>query len=207
MYMLKDIFPVRIFKTNIQLDSEVRANIRNFLLEIFSNMPDSNHALEKGGKSTHSEYNQLHELPLFEPLAQHIKAQAVHYWGNSRFDPGYSPKIVSMWANLHEQDAETLEHSHNTHVISGCYYLDFEPGAGRLVFVNPQEYQRHYYPYSPEGKTEDIYYYADVEEQDVILFPSHVKHYTEKNKSGSNRISINFNIDKEEVRWYKKLLY
>jgi uncharacterized protein (TIGR02466 family) len=197
--MLLDIFPVRTYRTEIKLDQIDKSIIKDYLVDIFDSVRDSNHALEAGGKSTHSVNRNLHNDKELQPLVKQIYQHLLHYWNGAGFSPGCKPKIVSMWANIHNNGDYTLEHSHSTHVLAGCYYLEFDRDAGNIVFVNPNEYAQHYYPYSEAGKINDMRHTMYVEQDNLILFPAHVKHYTEVNNSDNARISINFNVDQEEV--------
>lgn len=197
--MLLDMFPVRTYKTEVKLEESEKSKILDFLLTLFDSVKDSNHALEAGGKSTHSVNRDLQNEELFLPLVKEIYKHLLHYWNNAGFSPGCRPKIASMWANIHNKGDYTLEHSHSTHVLAGCYYLKYDSDAGNIVFVNPNEYAQHYYPYSEAGKINDMRHTLYVGEEDLILFPAHIKHYTEVNNSDEVRISINFNVDQEEV--------
>lgn len=197
--MLLDMFPVRTYKTEVKLEESEKSKILDFLLTLFDSVKDSNHALEAGGKSTHSVNRNLQNEELFLPLVKEIYKHLLHYWNNAGFSPGCRPKIASMWANIHNKGDYTLEHSHSTHVLAGCYYLKYDSDAGNIVFVNPNEYAQHYYPYSEAGKINDMRHTLYVGEEDLILFPAHIKHYTEVNNSDEVRISINFNVDQEEV--------
>lgn len=193
------MFPVRTYKTEVKLEESEKSKILDFLLTLFDSVKDSNHALEAGGKSTHSVNRNLQNEELFLPLVKEIYKHLLHYWNNAGFSPGCRPKIASMWANIHNKGDYTLEHSHSTHVLAGCYYLKYDSDAGNIVFVNPNEYAQHYYPYSEAGKINDMRHTLYVGEEDLILFPAHIKHYTEVNNSDEVRISINFNVDQEEV--------
>lgn len=193
------MFPVRTYKTEVKLEESEKSKILDFLLTLFDSVKDSNHALEAGGKSTHSVNRDLQNEELFLPLVKEIYKHLLHYWNSAGFSPGCRPRIASMWANIHNKGDYTLEHSHSTHVLAGCYYLKYDSDAGNIVFVNPNEYAQHYYPYSEAGKINDMRHTLYVGEEDLILFPAHIKHYTEVNNSDEVRISINFNVDREEV--------
>jgi len=194
--MLIDLFPVRIYKHSVDIQDTHRKMMREYLTGVFKYINPSNHILEKGGKSTHEVDRELHLNPIFKQLTDFVDLHCKHYFNSAGFSHT-KPKIVSMWANLHIDGDETLSHTHSTHILAGCYYLDFPNNAGNLVFKSPNEYTQHYYPYSEEGKIKDLKYTVDCAEGDLVLFPAHLKHYTEKNNSGQNRISINFNIDHE----------
>lgn len=198
--MLIDIFPYQIFKTSINLSNLEKDAMRDYLSLIFKDVVPNNHSLEKaGGKSTHAVDRELHKNKIFQPLVDHINLQSLHYWANLHLATDSRPKIVSMWANLHLPGAFTELHSHATHIMAGCYYLDFPTASGKLVFQNPAEYATHYYPFTVSGKEKFLEYIADVVQDDLIIFPAHIKHNTKPNRSTLPRISINFNLNQEEI--------
>lgn len=198
--MLVDIFPYQIYKTSVTLNDLEKDAMRSYLSTLFTSMPANNHILEKGdSKSTHAVNKELHLNEVFQPLVNQINQHSLNYWANLHFATEHRPKIVSMWANLHQPGGFTDLHSHATHIMAGCYYLDFPASSGKLVFQNPAEYATHYYPFTVSGKENFLEYVADVSQNDLIIFPAHIKHNTKPNRSTLPRISINFNLNQEEI--------
>ena len=195
--MLVNIFPIQILHTSLGINTD---DIYTFLSDTFRSLSNSNHMLEKqGGKSTHSINNNLHKLEIFYPLVSAINTEALNHWANLGLSTAHRPVISSMWANLHEKGSYTDLHSHSTHVMAGCFYLKFPSGGGDIVFLNPAEYMLHYYPFNAHNKDDYLWKSIKIKENDLIIFPGHMKHKTEKNYSQVERISINFNLDYEKI--------
>jgi uncharacterized protein (TIGR02466 family) len=196
--MMQDIFPVRLYKQNITLDESHKNNMREYLVDLFSKISIENHSLEKdGGKSTHQLHKELHEVEQFRDLTQLINQHAANYWYELGLDVSLQPKIISMWANLHQKNNWTEVHTHSTHTLVGCYYLDCPLNSGDLLFANPLEYHYHSFPFSEVNKEKILWKSAFVRENDLVLFPAFLKHKTEKSRSDKDRISINFNFNYE----------
>lgn len=192
--MIHDIFPVRIYKSQTNLQQHEINSMREYLLAEFSRLDDSNHELELGGKSLFEANAGLHLLDVFQPLVREIISHIEEYWDIMLFTESTDPKISDMWANLHNTGDKTLIHSHTNILTVGCYYLDFPKNSGNLIFKDPSEYTHHYYPYDFEGKSKYHWHELELSENDIVLFPGHLKHQTGPSMSNSKRISINFNV-------------
>lgn len=195
--MLSPIFSTNVYKQSLGLSVNDRSKIKEFLNNIFNVIEDcTSHSLEKdGGKSTHSLNRTLHHNFEFNPLIDAIYPHLTEYYKNLHLSPHLKPVISSMWANSHTFGAWSDLHIHSVHHLVGCYYLDFSKNSGDLLFLNPMEYHYNYFPFSEHGQNINTWTAANVQQDDLILFPAFLKHKTEKNQSCEQRISINFNID------------
>lgn len=105
----------------------------------------------------------------------------------------YSQGMYNAWININSTGHYNDPHTHPKSTFSGVYYIDTQPDSGNIVFMNPQAYMiddtdiethtpflsaRRFYP--PEnGK--------------LIIFPSWLMHYVERNNNSAERISLSFN--------------
>ena len=195
--MLSPIFTIDIYKHPLELDTASKLKIREFLNDIFNVMEGYTfHTLEQaGGKSTHFINRNLHQSKIFYPLIDKIYPHLNEYYKKLQLSPYLQPVISSMWANSHMNQAWSDLHIHSVHHLVGCYYLDLPEDSGDLVFLNPLEYHFNSMPFSEKGQADTTWKCAGARQGDLILFPSFLKHKTEKNQSTNQRISINFNID------------
>lgn len=107
--------------------------------------------------------------------------------------------INNIWYNAYGKNQFQEPHTHRGSVFSGCYYLKFNKNIHhQTTFYNPNfnlDYSKlennSYFCFSP-----------DCDEDDVIIFPSFLKHGT-KGISDLNtediRITISFNISNNSV--------
>jgi len=103
--------------------------------------------------------------------------------------------INNVWYNVYAGNHFQEPHNHGDSFFSGCYYLKFNKKIHHQTeFYNPN-FNLNY------SKLKDNEYFAltlDLEEDDVIIFPSFLKHGTKgminKNNYEETRITISFNI-------------
>lgn len=127
---------------------------------------------------------------------------------SSEFLSVYSKKIKlegkyiinNIWFNAYSGDQFQEPHVHGDALFSGCYYLRFDKkNHDPTTFYNPNFNLNHL-------KIKNNPYFCinlDCEEDDIIFFPSFLKHGTGglKNKTTLNnlRITISFNILNSDV--------
>ena len=125
-----------------------------------------------------SSYNTSHDYAkdnLFHPILDGFLNIA---------GPGY--KILDFWFNIYGPRGHVKPHEHaeqetNGALVSGVYYFQKPIKSGNLV-LNKQV--------------------VEVEEDDLVLFDSHLQHYSEPNKSNGDRIIFSCNL----AKGYKKIL-
>lgn len=107
--------------------------------------------------------------------------------------------ISNAWYNAYKGQQFQEPHTHGDALFSGCYYLKFNKEFhNQTIFYNPN-FDLDY------SKLKDNVYFcstANCDEDDLIIFPSFLKHGTEgiKNKLSDNiRITISFNIKNSNI--------
>jgi hypothetical protein len=97
------------------------------------------------------------------------------------------PKAYAIWGHVIRPNEQTIYHSHhetnNTKYLnlSAVYYVKFPENSGDLVF-NPFTHKNMWT--------------KNIKPQDgmLVIFPSWLHHWTLKNRSNENRISISANL-------------
>jgi uncharacterized protein (TIGR02466 family) len=106
--------------------------------------------------------------------------------------------LSEIWYNIYDKHHFQEPHTHGDALFSGCYYLKFnKQNHHQTTFYNPN-FNIDY------SKLEDNSYFSfspDCEEDDLIIFPSNLKHGTKglKNCSNGLRITISFNITNPDI--------
>lgn len=105
---------------------------------------------------------------------------------------------ASSWINLHKPGEYSQKHSHSNSCYSGVYYLNAPQNGGGLIFWYPQEIPTYCtITVSPEVKEMNMWnsktYGFPLTKNDLFIFPSHLTHYTEVNRSNENRYCLAFN--------------
>ena len=83
--------------------------------------------------------------------------------------------------------------------LSGVYYLKTDTNTGNLVFHKNHIYTNTFhqsirFEYDDSNNLNTGQYIMDVEEACKILFPSHLEHSVDENKSDEQRYSLAFNF-------------
>ena len=93
-----------------------------------------------------------------------------------------------------------MPHTHPKCHLSGVLWLKIPENSGNIIFISPYEHVAHVEIdelYSDEFKKSHnsfSNYFLNPTEGYMILFPSHLVHYVDVNKSNEDRISVAFNI-------------
>lgn len=102
------------------------------------------------------------------------------------------------WINLHKPGSYAPRHNHTNSCYSGVYYLDIPQDSGMIWFIKPNEIPTFASPtVLPTIGNYNIYnsneFGFEVKNNDLILFPSHLTHKVDENKSKYDRYSLAFN--------------
>lgn len=100
--------------------------------------------------------------------------------------------VSNSWINTLNTTSNIKLHRHQRSVISGAYYITANKGSCPLIFRSPLQSNRmnEYITDITEYNTDEIGFTC--KEGYLILFPSWLEHYTERNNSDS-RITLSFN--------------
>jgi len=110
--------------------------------------------------------------------------------------------ILNSWANRHTKGQYNTQHWHSNCAISGVYYMTVAENSGEIVFKQAHnhvslfgEMIRFDFKEDHEQNCFNTEEYAFVpSEGDVFLFPWHVEHRVNPNRSSIDRYSIAFNV-------------
>ena len=110
-----------------------------------------------------------------------------------------SNMVVDAWININEPDSYNVKHNHPCTDLAGVLWIKCPKDCGEIVFDNPTLFQSHNEigSYNEDFKNEfniHHHYYFPPSEGEMIIFPSHLNHSVNKNKSKEDRISVAFNI-------------
>jgi len=122
--------------------------------------------------------------------------------------PNGRAEMHESWLNYYAKGENQEEHDHLPAFYSGIHYLQFNPDEHQAIqFANPmhQLFNCIYTCSAACRDEEDItdhyqfsrqwWWPEDVEEGDIIIFPSFLKHRVVSNESDEVRMSLAFNIN------------
>jgi len=111
--------------------------------------------------------------------------------------------LSEIWYNVYKNNQFQEPHTHGGSIFSGCYYLKFNKhDHHQTQFYNPN----YNLDYLKLENNPHFCFEPDCEEDDLIIFPSALKHGTKGVMQNSNdtRITISFNVYIEEYLIKKK---
>ena len=119
------------------------------------------------------------------------------------FQIGGFSKITSSWVNCNKYKDFNRTHVHPMSFFSGVFYLKVPKNSGNIVFENPNQLaNNNFYGLKilSNNLVNSMSYEIQPEENDLIIFNSHLPHFVKPNYSNEDRISIAFNaVIKNEV--------
>ena len=136
--------------------------------------------------------NNLHELPEFAVLTEHIYTAARTVL--EMLDASYQEIVITgCWANRQKKESTFQVHSHPNSFLSGVYYVKTPKNSGSIVFK--KKIVNDIIPLFKQANGLNEAFHKWVPEAGMMLiFPSSLEHYVERNKSDEERMSISFNL-------------
>jgi uncharacterized protein (TIGR02466 family) len=105
-------------------------------------------------------------------------------------------RIKEMWAIINKKENFNVIHIHPNCYLSSAYYVKASKDCGEFIAENPNLAKRYVYPEIVNKNELNVETARiNIEEGDLLLFPSYLPHKVGKNKSGDDRIVISFNVD------------
>ena len=113
-------------------------------------------------------------------------------------DESFNIKI-DAWININKPGDYNIKHNHPASDLAGVLWLKCPKDCGNIVFENPTSFQSYNEnnSYIDDFKNQNnLYhsYYFNPTEGRILVFPAHLNHRVQENKSNEDRISVSFNI-------------
>ena len=110
------------------------------------------------------------------------------------------------WANINGQGDHNIQHNHPNCHLAGVLWVKTPKNSGDIKFSAPLDFQTflEIESYTEEFKSHSKYYHAyrfSPEEGSLFIFPAHLNHLVEENKSNDDRISFSFNLKLKDVKY------
>jgi uncharacterized protein (TIGR02466 family) len=106
-----------------------------------------------------------------------------------------SLKVTGCWANVNAPGAGHHVHNHPNNYLSGVYYVQTQPGANSINFLDPRPQTAIIRPpitALTAENTEQVV--VDVADGMLLMFPAWLPHSVDANRSDRTRISLGFNL-------------
>tara|TARA_R110000796_G_scaffold246206_1_gene370868 strand:- start:60 stop:638 length:579 start_codon:yes stop_codon:yes gene_type:complete len=186
---MNTIFSVNVYKEKLDIKNKP---LINYLLKLKKDSKGRKISNPTGWQSFPIDVNQ----DIFLHLNKEIQKKFVKYMESIPLNNSF--QISSVWGNINGYKDYNTAHIHPHSAISGIYYLKTPANCGRLCFYNPAEQGIGYlwgHCVKKFTTQNSVLWKIDIEEGDLILFPSWLKHSVDPNlNKKEDRISLAFNI-------------
>ena len=107
--------------------------------------------------------------------------------------------LHGYWININQPGASNNVHNHPNCDLAGVMWIKTDDKSGVIRFRHPNNFaeQTSISLYDKDFANKNgahVGYWMETKPGNCILFPSHLEHWVEQNKSTEDRISISFNI-------------
>jgi len=112
-------------------------------------------------------------------------------------------KVCESWYNIYTKNMYQEKHTHSNYLFSGCFYLRYNKKvhSPTIFYNNNFSFDYHNESFSD---VELIQYIPNIEEKDVIIFPSFMPHEVKPQITDEERITISFNIICDKIDFEEK---
>lgn len=203
-----DLFPLSVFSFPLGFPDDGKTDARGEWIARILEMrresapPRSEISAWTGDVKGHA---SLHAQPLFVPLFSAIARGLTAYLAEMSIDPAqFDLYVTRSWGVVAEKNERVNRHAHLQSHLSVAYYLQTPGEGGRLAFLMPDA-PNEFLPGLFESRMGSLFKgprtaanssttLVDVEEGDLVVFPSKTVHATEPHHSDEPRISISADI-------------
>jgi len=190
-YRVQNIFPCPIHTFEVNGFSGLQKVLIEYAYNERKNDPNGVNVSNRGGwqsrnMSVYNEADPLHKFLIdivssLPPLIENVDV------------------IIDTWININKKGDYNMKHCHPSSNLAGILWVKIPDVSSLLKFSNPQNFQTYgeIEAYTDDFKDQYNYHHAfnfTPKEGTILIFPSHLEHCVEDNKSDQDRISISFNL-------------
>ena len=190
-YKTNLIFPIPIHQFDVNGFSEIKDELIDYAYDYKKKDPKGVSLSNRGGWQSEG-FEIINEddvlqlflincLSNFPPIKESVQLR------------GYA------WININKPGDYNIKHVHPTNNLSGVLWIKAPQNSGDIIFDSPNVFESFLEnkSYDDDFKKsiciDDSYHFYPTEGR-MIVFPSHLQHHVQENKSNEDRISVSFNI-------------
>ena len=190
-YKTVNIFPVPVHQFDVNGFSEIKDELIDYAYDYKKKDPKGVSLSNRGGWQSEG----------FEIINEDDVLQLFLINCLSNFPP--IKKSVELrgyaWININKPGDYNIKHVHPTNNLSGVLWIKCLENSGDIVFDSPNNFEsflenKSYIDDFKKSYFIDDSYHCYPTEGRIIVFPSHLEHHVQENKSNEDRISVSFNI-------------
>ena len=190
------LFPEPIFKYKIEDHKDINKKLSEYIYNLKNNDDEGLKRSNKGG--WHSKNFELKDKNSIQ-FQFAIKVQEYIVDTFKKFGwkiKNKNIRISEMWAIINKKENFNVIHTHPNCYLSAAYYVKAPINCGKFEIEHPNIAKKYAFP-EVEVRNELNLEVASIEinEGDLLLFPSYLPHKVGQNQSDDDRIVISFNVD------------
>jgi uncharacterized protein (TIGR02466 family) len=203
-----NFFPLSILQDQIKLTDEEKINLINDIRIMKSNSQNSDHKLNKAswtGDTQGHEY--IYNNPKFSNLFEEIKKKIHIYLDFLKIDQDQIETYIQRsWATISVDSEVISKHQHLQSHLSFAYYLKKNKEDSNFIIYDDEK-KNEFIPGLFGSRTlvqkkliQQITLATatkislDIQEDDIVIFPSKTPHSTDQIKTNTERISISGDV-------------
>jgi uncharacterized protein (TIGR02466 family) len=203
-----NFFPLSILQDQIKLTDEEKIHLINDIRIMKSNSQNSDHKLNKAswtGDTQGHEY--IYNNPKFSNLFEEIKKKILIYLDFLKIDQDQIETYIQRsWATISVESEVISKHQHLQSHLSFAYYLKKNKDDSNFIIYDDEK-KNEFIPGLFGSRTlvqkklikqitlaTATKISVDIQEDDIVIFPSKTPHSTDQIKTNTERISISGDI-------------
>lgn len=190
------IFPETIFKYKLDGFENFNKELKKYIYELQKNDEQGLERSNRGG--WHSKEFELKEVNSIQyKFALNLQKYILNTFQNLGWKiDKKNIRIAQMWAIINKHNDFNVIHTHPNSFLSAAYYVQAPKNCGKFKVENPNIAKRYYYPEIEKyNEFNAITTGIEIEQGDLLIFPSYLPHRVSENKTSEDRIVISFNVD------------
>ena len=187
LYPPEFLFPTKILSSEDTNFSSYRDDMIKWMIDYSYKHPTVAKSNQGGYQSPDQFYLEESFAPYLNRISEHLISTIDEYTRDDRSCLHLDDlKLSNMWFNFNYENCYNVQHTHPGCVLSGVLWVQI-PEEQPIIFSCFDEFTRATYEkYTNESLV--------AKEGQLLLFPAHLPHRVDINRSKNTRISISFNI-------------
>ena len=203
---LEFLFPTPVLLTKIERHEEHKARVLPVLEQKFKDSPNQS-APWATMEHTWTTFEKDSGLNIWDEQFQKTVHDFLNYLQGNPIDFEFT---VDSWLNIHDSNMYMEQHQHGGSVVSGIYYLQLDKDKDYpATFMNPSDKGiedwglkgTNFFPNNEAFVLSTYPNYLNIEEGDLILFPSYLTHFVKRSRAQHDklRVSYAFNVENHSL--------
>ena len=187
-----DIFKTPLFTCNLDSTRELIPKLEKYSLHQEKYKSGRNVSNINGGHQT--PFISLEDEPLYKDLIDRLAPKIRNVVYQFNYVDNSQIEILQCWININRKGHLNMPHTHPKCDFAGIYYIKSDEKTP-IGFKNPdvlvREEKFKCKEYNSYNGPSHMYY---PKTNDFIMFPAHIEHWVDPNRSDTPRIALAFNV-------------